>query len=140
MSTVEVVANHTDGMSFDTSVENHHVVIDAKEEFGGVGKGPTPKPLLLVALAGCTGMDVVSLLEKMRQEYTSFKIAVTAEQTETHPKYYHKIHVQYRLVGKDLDPAKVQKAVDLSQDKYCGVSHMLKAASELTYDISITAE
>ncbi|TNE27508.1 MAG: OsmC family peroxiredoxin [Bacteroidetes bacterium] len=140
MSTVQVVADHTSGMSFDANVENYHVIVDAKEEFGGVGKGPSPKPLLLVALAGCTGMDVVSLLEKMRQEYTSFKIAVTGEQTETHPKYYHKIHVEYQFVGSDLDPAKVQKAVDMSQDKYCGVSHMLKAASELTYNISIKAE
>lgn len=138
MSTESVLVDYTSGMSFNANVNEHQIVLDAKSEVGGQNLGPTPKPLVLVALAGCTGMDVVSLLKKMRQEYDSFQIAVTAEMTEEHPKYYHKIHVDYLFKGSDLDADKVKKAVDLSQDKYCGVSHMLKAIAELTYDISIS--
>lgn len=137
MSTEVVVVNHTSGMSFDANVNEHHIIVDAKDEVGGQNLGPTPKPLVLIALAGCTGMDVVSLLNKMRQDYSDLKISVTGELTEDHPKYYHKIHVDYTLLGSGLDASKVKKAVDLSQDKYCGVSHMLKAAAELTYSISI---
>lgn len=125
-------------MTFESSVDDHTITVDAKEEVGGQGNGPTPKPLLLASLGGCTGMDVVSLLQKMRQEYDSFKIKVTGELTDDHPKYYHKIHVTYQFKGSSLDKSKVQKAVDLSQDKYCGVSYMLKQAADLTYSIDIT--
>lgn len=137
METVEVVVDHTGGMAFDAQVQDHVVQVDAKKDVGGSETAPTPKPLLLVSLAGCTGMDVVSLLKKMRQEYESFRIVVSGEQTDEHPKYYHKIHVQYRFKGADLDESKVKKAVDLSQEKYCGVSYMLRQAAELTYDIVI---
>lgn len=131
----EVVVDYTSGMSFDAGVDNHSITLDAKEEHGGVGKGPTPKPLLLISLAGCTGMDVVSLLKKMRQDYSALQIVVSGELTDDHPKYYRKIHVEYRITGSELDETKVQKAIDLSQDKYCGVSYMLKQAAELTYSV-----
>ncbi len=135
----EVTVIHRSDMSFDSAIEEHSITLDAKEEFGGKHYGPTPKPMLLVSLGGCTGMDVVSLLQKMRQEYTSFKVRVEGEQTDEHPKYYHKIHVTYLLQGDNLDESKVKKAVDLSQDKYCGVSYMLKQACNLTYSIEISA-
>jgi putative redox protein len=80
-------------------------------------------------------MDVVSLLEKMRVEIEDFKIVVTGELTDEHPKYYHKIHITYQFKGKDIHRGKVEKAVNLSQDKYCGVSYMLKQAAEITYNI-----
>lgn len=139
MEKKSVLVEYTSGMAFDANVQDHHIIMDAHAEVGGADNGPTPKPLLLVALAGCTGMDVVSLLKKMRQEYSSFFIYVEAEQTDEHPKYYHKIHVEYRFEGDALDEDKVKKAVDLSQDKYCGVSYMLKQAAELTYSISINS-
>ncbi|KAB2813725.1 OsmC family protein [Phaeocystidibacter luteus] len=137
METKEVIVDYTDGMSFDGHVDEYSITMDAKDDVGGRGLGPTPKPLLLVSLAGCTGMDVVSLLKKMRQEYDSFQIKVTAEQTDEHPKHYHKIHIDYIFEGSSLDKDKVQKAVDLSQDKYCGVSYMLGKVAKITYEITI---
>ena len=123
------------GMAFETILDDHKLVADAHQNVGGDGKGPRPKPLLLFSLAGCTGMDVVSLLKKMRVDFEDFKILVSGELTDEHPKYYHKIHLTYQFKGKDINASKVEKAVNLSQDKYCGVSHMLKQAAEITWDI-----
>jgi len=123
------------GMAFETILDDHKLVADAHPNVGGDGKGPRPKPLLLFSLAGCTGMDVVSLLKKMRVDFEDFKIQVSGELTDEHPKYYHKIHLTYQFKGKDINASKVEKAVNLSQDKYCGVSHMLKQAAEITWDI-----
>lgn len=137
MEKKEVIVDYTEGMSFAGHDAQFSVQMDAKPEVGGVDKGPTPKPLLLMSLGGCTGMDVVSLLKKMRQEYDSYQMKITGEQTDEHPKYYHKIHIDYVFEGADLDTAKVRKAVDLSQEKYCGVSYMLKQSAELTYSIVV---
>jgi len=123
------------GMAFETELDDHHLVADAHPNVGGEGRGPRPKPLLLFSLAGCTGMDVVSLLKKMRVDIDDFKIEIQAELTDEHPKYYHKIHLTYVFTGKDINASKVEKAVNLSQDKYCGVSYMLKQAAEITWDI-----
>ncbi len=133
----ELVAQWAGGMSFNSTINEHEISVDAHPKVGGEGKGPRPKPLLLFSLAGCTGMDVVSLLKKMRVEFSDFKIDVAAELTEDHPKYYRKIHLSYILTGNDIDKGKVEKAVNLSQDKYCGVSYMLKKTSEITYEIII---
>lgn len=131
----ELEAKWTEGMSFEADVNDHTIVLDAAEKVGGKNKGPRPKPLLLFSLAGCTGMDVVSLLKKMRVEYEDFSIRVSGEVTDDHPKYYKKIHVIYQFKGNNLDKGKVEKAVNLSQEKYCGVSYMVKQAAELTYEI-----
>ena len=93
----EIIARWADGMSFDSTIDEVEVTVDSHVKFGGQGKGPRPKPLLLFSLAGCTGMDVVSLLNKMRVEFTDFKIKVTADLTDEHPKYYHKIHLTYLI-------------------------------------------
>ncbi len=138
MEKKEVIVDYSKGMAFNAHVQDHEIRMDADPDVGGENSGPTPKPLLLVSLAGCTGMDVVSLLKKMRQDYDEFKIKVTAEQTDEHPKYYKTIHVEYKFKGADLDDSKVKKAVDLSQEKYCGVSYMLRQAAELTYSIDIS--
>jgi putative redox protein len=133
--THEISSEWKNGMQFETQVNEHSLTIDAEAQFGGVDAGPRPKPLLLVSLAGCTGMDVVSLLKKMRVDVTEFTINVTGVLTEEHPKYYHKIHVVYNFSGTDIDQSKVEKAVALSQEKYCGVSAMLSKAADLTYEI-----
>ena len=124
-----------EGMAFETYLDDHKLVADASSKVGGEGRGPRPKPLLLFSLAGCTGMDVVSLLKKMRVDIEDFKILVSGELTDEHPKYYHKIHLTYQFKGEDINTSKVEKAVNLSQDKYCGVSYMLKQAAEITWDI-----
>jgi putative redox protein len=131
----QIITKHSGGMSFDTLVEGHSVIIDADENFGGKNNGPTPKPLLLLSLSGCTGMDVVSLMNKMRVEYLDFEVKVEGELTDEHPKYYHKIHLIYSLKTKPEYHEKIKKAVTLSQERYCGVSYMLSKSSELTHEI-----
>ena len=128
-------ANWKDGMAFDVELEGHSFGIDADEAFGGRGHGPKPKALLLSALAGCTGMDVVAMLRKMRMPWDDFSLRVDGELTDEHPKHYHRIHITYEFSGDELDPNKIKKAIDLSQTKYCGVSAMLSHDAQITYDL-----
>jgi len=122
-------------MSFDAIVNGHVIPLDAEASVGGQDQGPRPKPLILVALAGCTGMDVVSILNKMRVELEDFKVDVSGELTDEHPKYFNKIHITYSFKGKDLPMDKLEKAINLSQERYCGVSAMLIKVAELTHEI-----
>jgi putative redox protein len=135
MSKVNV--NWTGDMAFNAEVGGFNIKLDANEKVGGKGGGPQPKPLTLVSLGGCTGMDVISILNKMRVKPDYFNVEVSGEMTEEHPKYYHKIHIRYIFRGKDLPVEKLEKAVNLSQDRYCGVSEMLRKAAELTHEIVI---
>lgn len=129
-----------DGMSFESEINGHKLIIDAGEEVGGMDKGPRPKSLMLLSLAGCTGMDVVSILKKMRVEFDRFAIEVEADLTEEHPKHYQKMNVIYKFWGKDLPVDKLEKAVSLSDERYCGVSAVYKKAIELTHEIRINPE
>lgn len=130
-------------MAFEADINGHTIVMDASEDVGGHDGGPRPKPMVLAALAGCTGMDVVSLLKKMRVPYDSFAVHVTGQLTDEHPKTYHTIHVVYALKGAELhtepNRANLEKAVRLSQEKYCGVSALLRKATTLTYEIKTSA-
>lgn len=137
MSKEKYISKFTGGMAFETEIDGFNIVVDADPKFGGDNKGPKPKPLLLNALTGCTGMDVVSLLNKMRVTFKDFEIKVDTELTEEHPKYYHKIHLTYSIKADEGDRAKVEKAVNYSQERYCGVSFMLSKAAELTYEIDM---
>lgn len=122
-------------MSFQATVNNHPVIMDADESVGGENGGPRPKALLLAGLAGCTGMDVVSILKKMQVTFDDLKISVEADLSEEHPKVFEKIHIIYHFTGTDLVLSKLEKAVSLSQDKYCGVSAMFSKVASLTYSI-----
>ncbi len=125
-----------EGMAFETEVNGHKIIMDADDSVGGEDNGPRPKPLLLASLAGCTGMDVISILKKMKQPYTYFNVDVESEATEEHPKHYNKITVIYEFKASDnLDEKKVEKAVNLSQERYCGVSALLKKAISVDYKI-----
>lgn len=133
----EISCAWTGGMAFEADVLGYKVAMDAEEAFGGKEAGARPKPLLLAALAGCTGMDVVSLLRKMREPLSWFNMRVSAELSEEHPKRYVSFRIVYEFKAKDgLDEGNVRKAVELSQDKYCGVSAMLKAAGPLAWEIA----
>jgi putative redox protein len=125
---------------FLTEIRNHQLTQDAKTEGGGQNKGPTPKELLLAAIAGCTGMDVVSLLKKMRVNYQSFEVDAQAETTDTHPKTFQEVVVDFKLTGEDIDLDKVQKSVDMSLTKYCGVSAMVWKVSPIKYQILLNGE
>lgn len=129
-----------DGMSFTTETDGFKQVIDSHPDFGGRGLGPKPKPFLLTALGGCTAMDVISMLNKMRVKYDSFNVNVEGSLSEEHPKYYNKIHIIYEVVGEDIPVDKIQKAVDLSEERYCGVSFMLRKAAEITNEIQINGK
>ena len=122
-------------MAFETELNGHKLVIDARENVGGEDRGPRPKPLMLTALAGCTGMDVISILKKMRVDVKGFEVIVEADETDEHPVHYHKMHVIYQFTGKDLPREKVEKAVRLSEERYCGVSEVYRKAMELTSEI-----
>lgn len=97
MSKKTITSAWLGGMGFGTDVDGHQIIIDAAPEFGGEDRGPRPKPLMLVALAGCTGIDVVSILKKMRVNFDEFKIIVEGELTEEHPRHFTRMHVVYEL-------------------------------------------
>ena len=131
-----VTCTWVDKMAFDSTVTGHTIRIDGDESVGGDDSGPRPKPLLLASLAGCTAMDVIYILRKMKMEPTFFNVKADGELTEEHPKYFRSIHLVFEFKAADnLDTDKVGLAVELSQEKYCGVSAMLKESSKLTYDI-----
>lgn len=132
--------NWLDGMAFEGEVNGHKLVIDAVEAVGGKNRGPRPKPLMLMSLAGCTGMDVISILTKMRVEVDNFSVEVKANTTEEHPKHYDEMKVIYKFWGKDLPMEKLQKAVNLSEERYCGVSAVYKKYVKMTNEIQLNPE
>ncbi len=138
MDTVNVKWN--ENLSFTSEIDGHKIEIDAKPENGGQDKGPRPKPLILTALGGCTGIDVVDILKKMRIKPDKFNVKVEGKLTESYPKHYSQITVIYEFKGEELNEEKVKKAVLLSEEKYCGVSHILKQVVKLTHKIIINNE
>jgi putative redox protein len=126
-----------DNLKFEAEVNGHKLIMDADEENGGLNKGPRPKPLMMVALAGCTGMDVISILKKMKVELDSFNVKVEGDALEEHPMKYVKMTVIYEFKGHNLEREKLQKAVNLSIDKYCSVNAVYKDALEMEYEIRI---
>jgi putative redox protein len=137
MTTQSVDVKWTTNMAFTANVNGHALMLDLDETAGGQDLGPRPKPLLLVALGGCTAMDIISILRKMRIEPAYFNVKVDGEVTEEHPKHFTKIKLTYEFKGKDLPLDKIQKAVDLSQNNYCGVSETLRKSVEITSEIKI---
>ncbi|MDG5799534.1 OsmC family protein [Marinilabiliaceae bacterium ANBcel2] len=133
----DVTIKWQENMAFETEMDGHKLIIDASPEVGGENKGPRPKPFMLLALAGCTGMDVVSMLKKMRVKFDNLEIKVEGELSEEHPKTYKNMKVIYEFSGKDLPQDKLQRAVDLSEEKYCGVSALYKEVIPIETEIKI---
>jgi putative redox protein len=125
-------------MAFEGDINGHKIVIDADPAVGGQDKGPRPKPFMLLALGGCTAMDVISILKKMRVEVDSFNVRVEGDLTDEHPKHFYKMHVIYEFTGKNLPVDKLKTAIELSEERYCGVSATYKKALELTSEIKVT--
>lgn len=121
------------GQAFDSFQGNAKIEIDAKTGFG-------PKALLLSGLAGCSGIDVVEILEKMRVPFADLKMEVETDQTTEHPRVFKDIHINYIITTAEENRDKVKKAIDLSLEKYCGVSAMLKKNSKINYTITIQSE
>ena len=137
MKQEKVKINWLENMAFKADVMGHEIIIDATEKVGGENRGPRPKPLMLAALAGCTGMDVISILKKMKVEVDDFNVIVEGDLTEEHPKQYNKMHVIYEFKGENLPKSKLKKAINLSEEKYCGVSALLRKAIEITSEIRV---
>jgi putative redox protein len=112
------------GMAFDVELHGHHFAIDAGAGGGGQDTGPRPKDLLLAGLAGCTGMD-----------FDSLAVKVDADSTEAHPKVYSAIRIEFRFTGAELDPETIRDAIELSRDRYCGVSAMLAKVAPITHRV-----
>ncbi|MEI6386965.1 MAG: OsmC family protein [Spirochaetota bacterium] len=136
MGSHEIVTTWAGEMAFTADFDDYSVRMDTNPEMGRTGPGASPKKLLLAALAGCSGMDVVSLLKKMRQPLSWFDMRVTGELTEGHPAYYKSMEIVYRFKTSDgLEADKVEKAVNYSQERYCGVSALYKLAIPVTFRI-----
>jgi putative redox protein len=130
------IVTHTGKMSFEVLQNDHTFKLDAAVEGGGEGAGVRPKALILSALAGCTAMDIVSLLNKMKVSFSNFVVKVEGELTDEHPKFYHKVALVYVIhLESEADKEKMEKAVKLSQEKYCGVSEMVRKFAELDFKI-----
>ncbi len=135
MPGVEIVWK--EGMRFEGTPDSGHVIVmDAGREQNGNDVGARPMELLLIGLGGCTGMDVVSILRKMRKNIVSFKLIVRAERSSEHPKVYTKIGLEYRIEG-DMEDGDVKRAIELSQDKFCSASAMLGKSAEITYTFKL---
>jgi putative redox protein len=123
------------GLAFEVQQDGHDFIIDGSEEFGGHDLGPRPKNLLLTALAGCTGMDVVAILAKMKITDFGLEVNVRGELGNEHPMIFTTITIEYRFTGLNLSREKIERAVSLSREKYCGVSAMLSKSSDVSYTI-----
>lgn len=122
-------------LTFEGISEEHHVAIDTTVEGGGNNTGMSPKKLLLCSLCACSGIDVVLILKKMKVEYTLLEINAEAEQTTEDPKVFTFINLTYTTDASTEDEAKFRRAVELSQEKYCGISLMLKKHCPVNYTI-----
>ena len=124
-------------MAFEAAIREHRILMDANEDSGGQNRGPRPKPMLMASLAGCTGMDVISILKKMKVEAKHLNIRVEGIIAEEHPKIYTSMHLIYEFKGENLPMEKLIRAIELSQEKYCGVSLTLRKAMPVTWEIKI---
>ncbi len=131
---IETKLSWKERFTFSTELDNHTFMLDVDKENGGDDRGPRPKGLVLSALAACTGMDVVSILDKMKFKNYNFDLKVTADTEETYPKVFKDVELSYIFEG-DLKPDSVKKAISLSKDKYCAVSAMLQKAVDIKVKI-----
>jgi putative redox protein len=130
-----------EGMRFMAESGSGHIVnLDASVEHGGADLGFRPMELLLVGLAGCTAMDVISILRKKRQEVRGYTVAVSGVRAETNPMVFTEITVEHRVFGHELDPEAVRRAIELSESRYCGAGAMLGKTARLTHTFRILEE
>ena len=138
MATKQAIVKHIDGVTFLAKGDSGHwVMMDGPGDFGGSNAASRPKELVLFALGGCTGSDVVAILRKKRVPLQDFELRIKATQAEEHPQVYTDIHVEYVFYGTGINPADVERAIELSTTKYCSVSAMLRASVTLTHSYRI---
>jgi putative redox protein len=126
------------GMAFTGSSDSGYLIpLDARKRAGGHEMGFQPLQLFAIGLVGCTGMDVISILQKKRQEVTEFEVSAQIERAEEHPKVFTKIVIDYKVTGIGLDQQAVERAVELSENRYCPAQAMLEKAAEISHKITI---
>ena len=129
------------GMRFDVKTgSGHHVILDAAEHNGGQDSGPQPMEMLLVALASCAGMDIITILRKKRQEITGYELRVHGMRAEKHPKVFMDITVEHFFTGHNIRPEAVERAIELSEDRFCGASAMLGKTATINHTFHIIEE
>ena len=126
------------GMRFDVETgSGHHVILDVAEHDGGLDSGPRPMEMLLVALASCAGMDIISILRKKRQEITGYELRVHGLRAEEHPKVFLDITVEHIFIGHNIKPEAVERAIQLTEERYCGASAMLEKTATIKHTFNI---
>lgn len=129
-----------EGMHFAGDVDGFRIDLDAEEDFGGRGSGSQPLRMLLLGVAGCTAMDVISILRKKRQQISSLDVEVRGDRVEEHPRVYDRVEIIYRVRGKGVEAKAVERAIELSETRYCPAIAMLKKAAEITSRYEIEEE
>lgn len=138
MAEHKAVVKQLQGITFVGKTDsNNWITMDGPENFGGSNAAIRPKELLLLSLGGCTASDVVAILQKKRANLEDLEIQISAESTETHPKVYTKINLEFIITGKDIKEKDVERAIELSQKNYCGVTAMLEKSIEITHSFVI---
>lgn len=135
---MKIQVNQNDGMNFIALTESgHQIAMDGAAEVGGENKGARPMEVVLAGLGGCSAIDVMLILNKARQDVRGCEIEITAERADTLPKVFTKIHLFYRVSGKQLLHGKVARAVSLSMEKYCSVTKMLEKTAAMSFAFEI---
>lgn len=141
MTIKKAVVKQLQGITFAGKTDsNHWIMVDGPAEFGGSDAAIRPKELLLIALGGCTGSDVASILQKKRVKLDGLEIFLTAEMRDEHPQVYEKIHLEYVFYGDNIRVQDVERAIELSQTKYCVVTVMLQKSVEITHSYRIVSK
>ena len=135
---MRVTLSHFGKMNFTASGESgHRITLSASAEAGGENHGARPMEAVLMALGGCSGIDVLHILRKSRQRVSDCEIDIDAERADATPAVFTRIHLHYRIGGRDLSHHKVARAVELSMEKYCSVTRMLQATVAITHGFEI---
>jgi putative redox protein len=138
---MKAIIKQVEGCSFIGKADsNHWINIDTPKESFGSDAAARPMELVLIALGSCSGCDVVSILQKKQMQLKGFEIHLDAERSETYPKVFTKIHMEYVFYGETINPVHVRRAIELSAEKYCSVSAMLKASVQITSSYKILNE
>ncbi|WMJ76686.1 MULTISPECIES: OsmC family protein [unclassified Sedimentibacter] len=137
MEKTKINANLKGNMAFEMKINGHTVITDTVFENGGNNLGPSPKALLLAGLIGCSGIDIMTIVKKMRLDVKDVHVEIEAESRDEDPKIYNYIKIIYKFIGTNLEYKKLERAVKLSLEKYCGVAAMLEKAVPISYEIQI---
>ncbi len=141
MNTLQSTVTWNDGMSFEAELDGYTLMVDAAPEQGGQDRGPRPKGLLLTSLLGCTGMDVVAILKKMRVPIEKFTVHADGDLTTEHPKRFERVVLRYTFAGpEDMSVERIRRAVYLSETRYCGVMATVRASVDVRTEIVVNGE